>query len=96
MEIPENYFGETGEEEKGDDAAANAENQSAKSDKNSDDSEESDEEVVDSLGTWIVQGANIMPLTTGMIAVGRRGHKEFCFVVKPSPGSRRTDLVSFQ
>ena len=37
-----------------------------------------------------------MPLTTNMIAVGQKEHKEFCFVVKPSPGSRKSDIVGFQ
>ena len=34
--------------------------------------------------------------TTNMIAVGHRDHQEFAFVVKPSPGSRKTDLVAFK
>ena len=37
-----------------------------------------------------------MPLTTNLIAVGQKNHKEFCFVVKPSPGSRKSDIMGFQ
>ena len=32
---------------------------------------------------------------SGMIAVGQRKHQEFCFMVKPSPGSRKLDLVPY-
>ena len=35
-------------------------------------------------------------MTTGMVIVGHRSHKEFAFIVKPSPGSRKLDLVAFQ
>ena len=31
-----------------------------------------------------------------MIAVGQKDHKEFCFAVRPSPGSRKTDIMGFQ
>ena len=31
-----------------------------------------------------------------MIATCHREHKTFCFVVKPSPGSRKSDIVGFQ
>ena len=32
---------------------------------------------------------------SGMVAVGQRKHEEFCFVMKPSPGSRKLDLVPY-
>ena len=37
-----------------------------------------------------------MSKTSGMIMTGSKRNKEFCFVVKPSPGSRKTVLVSEQ
>ena len=37
-----------------------------------------------------------MSETTSMVAVGHWDHKEFNFVIKPSPGSRKTDLISFR
>ena len=29
-----------------------------------------------------------------MVAIAEKGYQEFCFIVKPSPGSRKTDIVS--
>ena len=37
-----------------------------------------------------------MPSATGIVAIGQRTHKEFCFIVKPSPGSRKSDIVPTQ
>ena len=37
-----------------------------------------------------------MPMTTNMIAVGYNNNREFSFVVKPSPGTKRTELVGFR
>ena len=44
---------------------------------------------------WKMVSAHSMLETTSMISVGNFDHKEFSFVVKPCPGSRMTDLVSF-
>ena len=35
-------------------------------------------------------------MTTNMITQCQRNHKEFCFVVKPAPGSRKVNIVGFQ
>ena len=35
-------------------------------------------------------------MTTNIIAQCHRSHKKFCFVVKPSPGSRKVNIVGFQ
>ena len=35
-------------------------------------------------------------MTTNLIAQCQRDHKEFCFVVKPAPGSRKLNVVGFQ
>ena len=32
---------------------------------------------------------------SGMVIVGSRRQKEFCFVIKPSPGSRKLDIVPY-
>ena len=42
---------------------------------------------------WQIQSSHLIPSHTGMIALGQRRHVEFCFVLKPSPGSRILDLV---
>ena len=39
--------------------------------------------------------ATNMQETTNMITVVHKNHHEFAFVVKPSPASRKTDLVAF-
>ncbi len=35
-------------------------------------------------------------MTANMIAQAQRGHREFCFVVKPAPGSRKINIVGYQ
>ena len=35
-------------------------------------------------------------MTTNMIVVGQRQSKEFCFVLKPAPGTRKISIVGFQ
>ena len=35
-------------------------------------------------------------MTTNIIALAQQNHKEFCFVVKPAPGSRRINIVGYQ
>ena len=37
-----------------------------------------------------------MSKTAGIIATGQRDSKEFCFVIKPAPGSRKNNVVSSQ
>ena len=37
-----------------------------------------------------------MSMTANMIALAQRNHREFCFVVKPAPGSRRVNIVGYQ
>ena len=37
-----------------------------------------------------------MSMTTNIIAQCQRYHKEFCFLVKPAPGSRQVNIVGFQ
>ena len=37
-----------------------------------------------------------MPLTMNMITVAQRNNREFCFVTKPAPGSRKVSIVGFQ
>ena len=37
-----------------------------------------------------------MSMTTNMVFVGQRNQKEFCFCVKPAPGSRKISIVGFQ
>ena len=56
---------------------------------------EEEDEVHSSQG-WVIASVQSMPLTTNLIAVGQKEHKDFCFVVKPSPGSRKSDIVGFQ
>lgn len=34
-------------------------------------------------------------MTTNMIVVAERNQKEFCFCVKPAPGSRKINIVGF-
>ena len=46
------------------------------------------------LAEWTVLSSLNIPKTTSLIAVAERGYKEFCFIIKPSPGSRKTDIVS--
>ena len=45
---------------------------------------------------WNIQSVQGMSMTTNQIAQCQRNHKEFCFVVKPAPGSRKLNIVGFQ
>ena len=90
MELPKLYFGETSEEKKEADDVEASEQESVETN-----SYLTDEEAEDPLGEWAIQSAQIMPMTTAMVAVGHRSHKEFAFVVKPSPGCKKLDLVAF-
>ena len=35
-----------------------------------------------------------MTKMSGMLAIAEKGCKEFCFIIKPSPGSRKQDIIS--
>ena len=37
-----------------------------------------------------------MSMTINVIAQCQRNHQEFCFVVKPAPGSRKVNILGFQ
>ena len=37
-----------------------------------------------------------MPLTSNIVAIGQRDQKDYCFVIKPSPGTRSLNTVSYQ
>ena len=37
-----------------------------------------------------------MDMTTNMISQCQRNHTEYCFMVKPAPGSRKVNIVGFQ
>lgn len=45
---------------------------------------------------WNVQSVQGMSMTTNLIAQCKNSNKEFCFVVKPAPGSRKLNIVGFQ
>ena len=47
-------------------------------------------------GEWYIQNVQGMSMTTNLIAQCQRDHKEFCFVVKPAPGSRKLNIVGYQ
>ena len=47
-------------------------------------------------GEWEVKSVQGMSLTTNMISLCERNHNEYCFVVKPNPGSRKLNIVGFQ
>jgi hypothetical protein len=59
--------------------------------KQKEDAENEDE----SKGDWSISSSLIVPMHSGLIAVGASKQKEFCFVIKPSPGSRKLDLVPY-
>lgn len=58
-----------------------------------DDSEEDADEADESQ--WTIQSVQNMSMTTNMISTCQRNHKEFCFVVKPAPGSRKVSIVGY-
>ena len=61
-----------------------------------DDDEDGGGEGVEAEPGWLIQSVQGMPLTTNVIAQCQRSHKEFCFVVKPAPGSRKISIVGYQ
>ena len=60
---------------------------------NDDDEEEMNAEAENE---WQIQSVQAMSMTSNMIALAQKGHQEFCFVVKPAPGSRRVNIVGYQ
>ena len=58
--------------------------------------DDEDAESEDDTDEWNIQSVQSISLTTSMIATCHKSHKTFCFVVKPSPGSRKSDIVGFQ
>jgi len=44
---------------------------------------------------WIIQSVQAMSATSNMIALAMRGHQDFCFIVKPAPGSRKVSIVGY-
>ena len=58
--------------------------------------ENEQQQVNTAKGKWVVSAVGSLPLTSYMIATGQKDHKNFCFLVKPSPGSRSLNTVSYQ
>ena len=48
----------------------------------------------DDIKNWNVLSTQIMTKMSGMLAIAEKGCKEFCFIIKPSPGSRKQDIIS--
>ena len=64
------------------------------SDSNSDE-ESSDDSEEEDHDAWEVSTQQGMSMTTNMILVAQRNQREFCFVIKPAPGSRKISIVGF-
>ena len=58
-------------------------------------SENSDQEDEDDKNEWKVSSVQGMSLTINMITLAQRNHRNFCFVIKPAPGSRKISIVGF-
>ena len=54
-----------------------------------------DDDECETAEKWHVQSVQSIPTTTSMIAIGFTPDLEFSFVIKPSPGSKQTELVGF-
>lgn len=87
VSIPKNYFGKESQRqiEYDDD---DSERDSSDEENSSDEDPEKDE--------WQISSVQGMSMTTNMLVVGQRKQKEFCFVLKPAPGSRKISIVGFQ
>ena len=84
--IPENQFGEIKQSVDPD-----------KEEEELDQSEDEDvEEVVKEEEPWMIQEMQAMSMTSNIIAIAQKNHSEFCFIVKPAPGSRRINIVGYQ
>ena len=60
------------------------------------DEDDDDDEGNTAETDWQIQSVQAMSMTVNMIAVAMRGHRDFCFLVKPAPGSRRVNIVGYQ
>ena len=45
---------------------------------------------------WKISNIHGMPTTTSLIANCYNADKEYCFLVKPAPGSRKINIMSFK
>lgn len=102
INVPHYFFGQ----DKGNNTASNEDGAGAsqielqsmgkkdEEDDEDDDSEEDADEADESQ--WTIQSVQNMSMTTNMISTCQRNHKEFCFVVKPAPGSRKVSIVGYQ
>ena len=43
---------------------------------------------------WMIESVQTMVNTNNIIATAQRNNTEFCFIVKPAPGSRRINIVA--
>ena len=61
-------------------------------------STDSEEEGIgeESQDEWHTQSVEGMNLSSNMISQCQRNHSEFCFVVKPAPGSRQITTVGYR
>ena len=78
-----------------DDNKGNNDNSGKDGDNDDDDDDEDDESREHKKSNWITQSVQGMSMTSNMITQCQKNHKEFCFVVKPAPGSRRINIVGF-
>ena len=60
-----------------------------------DNDEDEDKNSIDQ-SSWRIESLQAMSMTGNMIALATKGHHEFCFIVKPAPGSRRVNIVGYQ
>ena len=86
LAIPKLYYGED----------KFMENQFDDDEEEEDQPDDEDAESENDTDEWNIQSVQSISLTTSMIATCHKQHKTFCFVVKPSPGSRKSDIVGFQ
>ena len=83
--IPKTYFGREGS--KLIESEENDKSGSESSDYFSDDEDEDG---------WSISSVEGMSMTTNMLVVGQRNQREFCFVLKQAPGTRKVSIVGFQ
>lgn len=87
VSIPKNYFGKESAKQvdwQDDD----------QSDKDSSDDVSSDEGEAEDK--WEISSVQSMSMTTNMVIVGQKEQREFCFVLKPAPGTRKISVVGYQ
>ena len=100
MTVPEYYFGEAkGDPDTLDDDMNKSKSKAGQSLKSANEDHENEEDDSsdsdDETEQWTVQSMQGMSMTNNMIAQCQKNHKEFCFVVKPAPGSRKVNIVGF-